>query len=78
MERYLHISPGSVSVMGLMHDREHRVQLLIDREILQGEFFGCHPCVNTSSLRLRLKDLLEVFLPAVGHEPLYVELDGEA
>ncbi len=78
MERYLHTSPGSVSVMGLMHDREHRVQLLIDRDILQGEFFGCHPCVNTSSLRLRLKDLLEVFLPAVGHEPLYVELDGEA
>lgn len=78
MERYLHTSPGSVSVMGLMHDREHRVQLLIDRDILQGEFFGCHPCVNTSSLRLRLKDLLEVFLPAVGHEPLYVELAGEA
>lgn len=76
MERYLHISPGSVSVMGLMNDSEHRVQLLIDRDILQEEYLGCHPCMNTSSIRLRMKDLLEVFLPAVGHEPLYVELKG--
>ena len=77
MERYLHISPGSVSVMGLMNDREHKVQLLIDRDILQEEYLGCHPCLNTSSLRLRMKDLLETFLPAVGHEPLYVELKGD-
>lgn len=77
MERYLHTSPGSLSVMGLMHDAERRVQLLIDRDILEGEYFGCHPCMNTSSIRLRMKDLLEVFLPAVGHEPLYVELGAE-
>ncbi len=77
MERYLHISPGSVSVMGLMNDREQKVQLLIDRDILQEEYLGCHPCMNTSSLRLRMKDLLETFLPAVGHEPLYVELKGD-
>lgn len=76
MERYLHISPGSVSVMGLMHDTGHQVQLLIDRDILQGEYFGCHPCMNTSSIRLRMRDLLKKFLPAVGHEPLYVELRG--
>lgn len=77
MERYLHISPGSVSVMGLMNDAGHQVQLLMDRDILQGEYFGCHPCMNTSSIRMRMKDLLEKFLPAVGHEPIYVELEGE-
>lgn len=77
MERYLQISPGSVSVMGLMNDADHQVQLLMDREILQGEYFGCHPCMNTSSIRMRMKDLLEKFLPAVGHEPIYVELSGE-
>ncbi len=76
MEKYLHISPGSVSVMGLMHDTDHQVQLLMDRDILQGEYFGCHPCVNTSSIRLRIKDLLEKFLPVVGHAPMYVELTG--
>lgn len=77
MERYLHISPGSVSVMGLLHDKEDRVQLLIDRDVLQGEYLGCHPCMNTSSIRLRMADLLEKFLPAVGHVPVYVDLARE-
>ncbi len=74
MEEFLHIAPGSVSVMGLMNDTENRVQLLIDKDVLDGEYFGCHPCVNTSSIRMRMRDLLEVFLPAVGHTPVYVEL----
>ncbi len=77
MEKYLHISPGSVSVMGLMHDTENRVQLLIDRDVLQGEYFGCHPCMNTSSIRLRMEDLMKKILPAVGHAPIYVELAEE-
>ena len=69
MEQFLDITPGSLSVLGLMNDKENRVQLLIDRDVLEGEFFGCHPCINTSSLRLRTADLLEKILPAVGHEP---------
>ena len=77
MERFLHITPGSVSVMGLMNDKEGKVQLLIDREILGGEWFGCHPCMNTSSMRMKLSDLLERFLPATGHEPVYVDLTEE-
>ena len=74
MEALLDITPGSLSVLGLMNDRDCRVQLLIDEEILEGEFFGCHPCVNTSSLRLRTRDLLEVFLPAANHVPRLVQL----
>ena len=74
MERFLDITPGSVSVLGLMNDRDNRVQLLIDEEILEGEYFGCHPCVNTSSLRLRTRDLLETILPATGHAPRLVAL----
>ncbi len=77
MEEFLDITPGSVSVMGLMNDKEHRVRLLIDRELLQDEFVGCHPCVNTSSLKLRMKDVLEKFLPYVGHGYTVVELVGE-
>lgn len=77
MEEYLNITPGSVSVLGLMNDREHRVRLLIDRELLQDEYVGCHPCVNTSSLKLRMKDILEKFLPYVGHAYTAVELVGE-
>ena len=77
LQKFLHISPGSVSVMGLMNDTENQVQLLIDRDVLNGEYFGCHPCVNTSSLRISLKELTEVFLPAIHHEPVFVDLTGE-
>ena len=77
MEQFLHISPGSVSVMGLMNDTENQVQLLIDKDVLKGEWFGCHPCMNTSSIRMRLADLLDKFLPAVHHEPVFVDLAGE-
>ena len=74
MEQFLDITPGSVSVLGLMNDRENHVQLLIDADVLKGEYFGCHPCINTSSLRLRTKDLMETIIPAMGHEPRIVTL----
>jgi len=74
MEKYLDITPGSLSVLGLMNDRENQVQLLIDSDLLQGEYFGCHPCINTSSLRLKMADLMEKILPAVNHEPKIVTL----
>lgn len=74
MEEYLNILPRSVSVMGLMNDKEQHVQLLMDREVVESENLGCHPCVNTSSLRLSMADLMEIFLPAVAHSPIMVEL----
>ena len=77
MEALLHIAPGSVSIMGLMNDTENRVQLLIDRPVLEAPTLGCHPCVNTSSLRLRTRDVTDIFLPAVHHRPIVVELPEE-
>ena len=74
MEQLLDITPGSVSVLGLMNDRDNRVQLLIDQDVLKGEYFGCHPCINTSSLRLKMADLTEKILPAVDHAPRIVML----
>jgi len=75
MLEYLDITPGSVSVLGLMNDSENHVQLLIDRDVLDGEYFGCHPCINTASLRIKTKDLMEKILPAVGHEARIVTLE---
>ena len=66
MEKYLDLHPGSVSVMGLMNDHEHRVRLVMDEDVLGEELFGCHPCVNTSSVRFATKDLIEKILPALG------------
>ena len=74
MEEFLDITPGSMSVLGLMNDKENRVQLLIDEDVLRGEYIGCHPCSNTSSLRLRTEDLLQKIIPAMEHEPIFVKL----
>lgn len=67
MEQFLDITPGSLSVLGLMNDKENAVQLLIDEDVLQGEYIGCHPCINTSSLRLKTEDVVKLLLPAMGH-----------
>ena len=74
MEKYLDITPGSVSVLGLMNDHEKKVRLLIDEDVLKDEYFGCHPCINTSSLKIRMEDLTEKTIPAMGHEPTTVRL----
>ena len=76
MAELLDVHPGSVSVLGLMNDREHRVRLVIDEDVLGEELFGCHPCENTSSLRFRTRDLTNVILPALGVEPSVVRLTG--
>lgn len=74
MEEFLQITPGSVSVMGLMNDRNNNVKLLVDEDVLKGELFGCHPCINTSSIRLKVSDVFEKFLPAVSHDYSVVKL----
>ena len=74
MEEFLDIRPGSVSVVGLMNDREHRVQLLVDRDVLKGDYIGCHPCINTSSIRFKTSDLIEKLLPAMHHSFIQVKL----
>ena len=72
----LDIQPGAVSVMGLMNDPENRVQLLMDEDVLQGEWLGCHPCINTSSIKLKTAEVMERFLPEVHHAPRMVHLGG--
>ena len=74
MEQFLDITPGSLSVLGLMNDHENRVKLLIDGDVLHGEYIGVHPCINTSSLRIRTADLTEKLIPAMGHAPTMVTL----
>ena len=70
----LHCIPGSATVLGLANDTENRVQLLIDREVYDAPCFSCHPCICTSTLRLKTADVLETLLPAIGHAPVIVDL----
>ena len=74
MERFLDITPGSLSILGLMNDKDMNVQLLIDEDVLKGELIGCHPCINTSSIRIKTEDLVQRIIPAMGHEPKLVTL----
>jgi len=78
MLQHLDLTPGSVSVLGLMNDREGKVRLLIDRDLLTQEAIGMHPCLNSSSLRIATTDLLGKILPAMHHEPTFVELPWDA
>ena len=78
MKEYLDIRPGSVSVMGLINDTGRRVKLLVDEDLLAHELLGCHPCVNTSSLRLKTGDVLEQFVPATGHDYVVVHIGKAA
>lgn len=77
MEKYLDITPGSVSVLGLMNDTENAVQLLVDKDVLDGEYVGCHPCINTTSLKLKKDDIFGPLLKAMHHDMIVVELKGE-
>ncbi len=74
MEKFLDITPGSLSVLGLMNDREGDVNLLIDEDLLNEEYIGCHPCINTSTLRFRTDDMMKKIIPAMGHTPQFVKL----
>ena len=70
----LHCTPGSATVLGLANDTENQVQLLIDREVYDAPYFSCHPCICTSTLKLKTADVLDRLLPHTGHTPIIVDL----
>lgn len=74
MEQFLDITPGSLSLLGLMNDKEMAVRLLIDEDVLKAEYMGMHPCINTSSLRIKTADVMEKVIPSMGHTPTIVTL----
>lgn len=77
MLEYLDITPGSVSILGLMNDKNNQVQLLMDQDLLEDEYLGCHPCINTSSLKIKMKDVFSKILPAMNHQAIFVEVQDE-
>lgn len=77
MERLLGVAPGSATILALMNDRDHQVRLILDKSVAEAEFFGCHPCINTSTLRLSMREMREKFLPHLGITPTVVDLPGQ-
>lgn len=74
LARLLGVRPGSVTVLGLMHDPDNQVQLVMDRPIFDGSYVACHPCVSTSTVSFSRADLTEKLLPALHHQPIVVNL----
>ncbi len=77
MEGLLDLTPGSVTILGLMNDTERKVKLIIDKDVMDAEYFACHPCINTSSIRFKMEDLVNKLIPALGHEPVYLDYEPE-
>ncbi len=73
----LGLTPGSVTILGLIHDTKHQVRLFMDRAIAESTYLGCHPCINTASLRIKTQDIFETFLPFTGHTAQLVDLPDE-
>ncbi len=76
MKEFLDITPGSVSIMGLMNDKDKRVKLAVDRDIAESEYIRCHPCINTSTLKIKKEDIFDKFLPFIQHEAIIIDIDS--
>ena len=74
MEKHLGVTPGSATVLAMMNDKDHAVKLILDKSVAEAQRFGCHPCMNTSTLALSMVDIRTKFLPRLGIEPLLVDL----
>ena len=73
----LHCTPGSATILGLANDADHQVRLLMERGVYEAPFLSCHPCICTSSLKLKMSDVLAKLLPHTGHEITVVDLPDE-
>ena len=73
----LHCTPGSATILGLANDADHQVRLLMERGVYEAPFLSCHPCICTSSLKLKMSDVLAKLLPHTGHEVTVVDLPDE-
>lgn len=73
MMKYLGLSPGSVSPFGLINDSGHHVHVFIDECLRSSEKISFHPCLNTASLVISVRDF-EKFLQFTGNTFEYLEL----
>ena len=77
MTELLYITPGSLTIFGLINDKDRRVRLLMDRELEDSEFLVAHPCINTVSVKVKTQDIMKIFLPSLHRDAIFVTLRGE-
>lgn len=74
MEQYLGVTPGSATIMGLINDTDNNIELVIDKDIAEKEWFACNPGTNKSHIKLKTSDLLGKVLPSINHIPKVISL----
>ena len=74
MWEHLGTRPGSASVAGLLNDKDDYVQLILDKEVAESEYFVCNTGLNTTHLKIKTKDLIKKFLPHIHHRARIVDL----
>lgn len=72
----LGVTPGSVSLLGLINDKGNKVTAVIEQRLLEADFVNCHPLTNERTTSLSPADVLS-FLALVGHAPTIVSLEDE-
>ena len=77
LEAMLGVRVGAASVLSLLHDPDHRVQLAFDRQALQAEWYGCTDTTTTGYMKLPTYDVLHTFLPYTGHVPTILDLETQ-
>ena len=75
MEALLDVTPGSLTVLALMKDKDKKVNLLIEKGVFEEEYFACHPMVNTATVKFKTEDLKSKILPALSREYTLVDLE---
>ncbi len=73
MEILLNTLPGSLSILSLIFDKDKKMKLAIDKDVIENEFFCCHPCDNSATLKIKTTDILNVYLPSLGISPIIIE-----
>ncbi|MFT4095883.1 MAG: prolyl-tRNA synthetase associated domain-containing protein [Rhodoblastus sp.] len=73
LEEVLGVTPGSVTPLAALRDREGRVTVALDADLMRSEIVNVHPLVNTATIGMRPEELT-AFLTQCGHTPLTVEL----
>jgi Ala-tRNA(Pro) deacylase len=75
LERYLGLSPGSVTILGVINDPQGLVEVVVDEDLLAYPAMQCHPLTNTSTLVVSMEDVMR-FLSVTGHTPRVLVVPG--
>ena len=74
LQKHLGVTPGSVTVLALINDPSHAVELYVDADVWHRDRWNCHPLINTATLVITRPDI-EKFLAHTGHSARVVRLE---